>query len=358
MIDKIYRYRPLSELLFKELKYCELYFSSYLELNDPLDLSAKINFRPQNAKQLEYLIYFLIKNSIIASLRTDSTNKSNYIQEMVKLSDNYKLKREICNYLYRDIVAHDSSFVPYEIIENSLKTICRKFQIEFNLRDIKYELQRITQVFFESSYVSCFSETCTDFLMWSHYASKHSGICIGFSLNQKQQFPYFFSGPRKSDNDKYSKKFSEWEFKGCLYWDDINKVEYREELPAINFYDFAPIFENENDCDLMELSKSRWHGYAYKLKKIFAVKTLPWKYEKEWRAIEISFGELKQPEERIRQYPIEAVSEIYFGIRTPSKVKKRIYKLLNSMKEDIKYYECVLSNSKDLNIKKWIYEGE
>ncbi len=47
-INKVYKDRPLSELLFKELKYNELYFASYLELNDPLDLSAKINFKPAN----------------------------------------------------------------------------------------------------------------------------------------------------------------------------------------------------------------------------------------------------------------------------------------------------------------------
>lgn len=354
-INKIYKYRPLSEFIFKELKYCELYFASYLELNDPLDLSTRINFRPKNANQLEYLIYFLIKNSIIFSLKANSKNGSDHIQEMIKLSKNNKLKSKMCNRLYSYLVEQDNNFISYDIIENGLNKICEEFQIEFNLMNFKDEFQRITKVFFESSYATCFSETCTDFLMWSHYASKHTGICIGFSLNHEQRFPYFLAGNRKPDAEKYSKKFSEWNLTGGLYWDEIIKVKYQEELPSINFYDFSPVFENENDCDLMALSKSRWHGYAHELKKIYSIKTLPWKYEKEWRAIEISFGELKQPEERIRHYPVEAVTEIYFGIRTPSKVKDRIYKILNSKKEGIEYFDCHLSNTRDLETKEWAY---
>ncbi|NAS12247.1 DUF2971 domain-containing protein [Poritiphilus flavus] len=31
--------------------------------------------------------------------------------------------------------------------------------------------------------ISCFSEVSDEILMWSHYAEKHSGICIGFKFN-------------------------------------------------------------------------------------------------------------------------------------------------------------------------------
>ena len=48
--NKLYKYRPLSEFLFKELRYSELYFASYVELNDPLDLSVRINFKPVDKK--------------------------------------------------------------------------------------------------------------------------------------------------------------------------------------------------------------------------------------------------------------------------------------------------------------------
>ena len=61
---KLYKYRPLTEFLFKELYYQELYFSTYAELNDPLDLSARIEFTPEKEKQVSYLVWFIIKTTL------------------------------------------------------------------------------------------------------------------------------------------------------------------------------------------------------------------------------------------------------------------------------------------------------
>ncbi len=61
---KLYKYRPLTDFLFKELFYQEIYFSCYSELNDPLDLSARIEFSPKNEKQVSYLVWFIIKTTL------------------------------------------------------------------------------------------------------------------------------------------------------------------------------------------------------------------------------------------------------------------------------------------------------
>ena len=125
------------------------------------------------------------------SSNMNSESGKDYIRKMIKLRKNDKLKKEICNRLYGYLLKHDYDFISSDIIEENIKKISKEFQIEFNLTNFKNELQRITKVFFESSYVNCFSATCTDFLMWSHYASKHTGICVEFSLKNAGQFPYF-----------------------------------------------------------------------------------------------------------------------------------------------------------------------
>jgi len=63
-MKKIYKYRPLSYFLFKELFYQELYFASYNELNDPLDLFLRIDFSTNDIEAIEYLIYFMVKTQI------------------------------------------------------------------------------------------------------------------------------------------------------------------------------------------------------------------------------------------------------------------------------------------------------
>ena len=41
--------------------------------------------------------------------------------------------------------------------------------------------------------LSCFSESDDEILMWSHYADKHSGICIGFNFPHKYDEKFILS---------------------------------------------------------------------------------------------------------------------------------------------------------------------
>lgn len=81
--------------------------------------------------------------------------------------------------------------------------------------------------------VSCFSGVKDSTLMWTHYASQHTGVCIGFDTGQ-----HIFQ--------------TAW------------KVNYQQELPTI--------YRPTDDPDLM-------------LQKSLLTKSLHWKYECEWRII-------------------------------------------------------------------------
>lgn len=354
-MNKLYRYRPLTDFIFKELYYGELYFASYNELNDPLDLSVRMDFRPINERQIKGLIHYLVRTSMALSLKDLNDFNKKYIHGLQEFINNEETTKKFCNRLYNDLISSglNEEIISYDVVEKYVIGISEEFKIEFRLAEIKNELLRLTKVFFESSYITCFSETCTDFLMWSHYASKHSGICLEFSLEYERQFPYVLIGKRKPDKEKYIERYSEWEVKESLFWDSIKKIDYGKTLPSINFYDFLPVFENEGDCDLMGLSKSRWHEFAYDLERVFSVKTMRWEYEKEWRAIEINFDKSKNPEERIRHYPIEALTGVYFGFRTPKPVKERIFNILHAKNEEIEYLEGHLPDHGDLEFKKW-----
>lgn len=108
----------------------------------------------------------------------------------------------------------------------------------------------------------------------------------------------------------------------------------------------------------MGLSKSKWHGFRFELESVFSIKTTQWNYEKEWRAIHINFEKLHSPEERIRHYPIECLSGIYFGIRTPEEVKKRIYRIMDDKNVGVNYYDTYLTDGRDLEFKEWEYYEE
>lgn len=363
-MNKLYKYRPLSEFLFKELYYQELYFASYSELNDPLDLSARIEFSPTDSKAVYYLVNFIFRTQF--SYRETEEDSTNIRKLLEFIRDNQAvniLKNEI--YKQAHLKVQKDGFIwtsdVVKIIEDSIKIT--QTDILFNSERFVVEIQRLTQKFLKTSYVTCFSETNDDFLMWSHYSSKHFGICLEFSLENDSMFPYeqtrkHYSRNRKQDIEEYTSRMSEWDTKSFIFWDNIRKVKYQEEQPFINFYNFSAVFENEYDIDLIGLSKSWTHKYAHELEIVFSTKTKHWKYENEWRAITINFDKLKEPEERIRHYPIEALTSVYFGVNTPDNIRNRIFKILNNKTDKIKFFESKLNGTNDIEFENWEYYDE
>lgn len=85
--------------------------------------------------------------------------------------------------------------------------------------------------------ITCFTETYTNLLMWSHYASSHTGFCIGYS---------------KSEIKSVCNKF--------------NKINYCNEMPIT-------IVDGEN------------FKVYNRFNKIIYSNCVDWSYENEWRAV-------------------------------------------------------------------------
>jgi len=354
-LNTLYKYRPLSEFLFKELYYQELYFASYFELNDPLDLSARIEFSCEKMEQVKYLIYFLFKTTLSFDAISEEQKQNN--SKLLEFNDNKSKVADFEKIVFENInqLKEKREKIWTTDIVSIIGSASQQHNLgfQFDLDNFNAELKRITAKFLENSYATCFSESNDNFLMWSHYSSKHSGVCLEFSLEKPGLFPYIGKPRRELDYDKYVEKASKWELKTYHYWDSIKKVNYDSEQPYINFFEFSPVFENEYDCDLIGLSKSWTHYFANQLELVFSTKTVPWEYEKEWRAIHINFGNPQEPEDRIRYYPLESLRAIYFGMRTPENVKKRIFHIFDKQQKDLKYFECKPSNGKDLEFTEW-----
>lgn len=351
----IFKYRPLSEFLFKELYYQELYFASYSELNDPFDLSARIEFSYSKPEQVGYLFYFLFRTTFVWEF--EKTDKIENFKKLINFKRDHLKVKEFNNEIKKRI--DDLSLKNQKIWQDDIlrivNAVCQKLKLNFvfDLDRFNSELKRLTYKFLENSYVTCFSETNKNFQMWSHYASKHSGICLEFELTQSNFFPYIMQGERDWDLKKYQEGYSDWDIKAYTYSDLINKVSYVAEQPHINFFEFSSVFENENDCDLIRLSKSWTHFYADKLCSVFSTKTAQWSYEQEWRAIHINFAEPLEPEDRIRHYPVESLKSIFFGMRTPDIVKKRICSIFRSLKNKVEFFECIPTNGNGIEFTGW-----
>jgi len=118
----------------------------------------------------------------------------------------------------------------------------------------------------------CFSENWTDPLLWSHYASKHEGICLGFDLwrgDEVQKVAYEKKRPRLevgTDQDAQSigsgvqnpllrTKFSGWEYEQELRrFVDLSKTKKEKGLYFLPFDKDLRLREvilgERNECSL------------------------------------------------------------------------------------------------------------
>lgn len=114
------------------------------------------------------------------------------------------------------------------------------------------------------------SETPTNILMWSHYADRHRGICIGYRMCYKDMSDAYVRRVKYSDNDD------------------------REVLDPVELTDPDRAIE-----------------------KLLTFKSHLWKYEKEWRLI---LKDKLSDSEKGRERPLVGeVAEIIFGLRTPAR---------------------------------------
>jgi len=143
--------------------------------------------------------------------------------------------------------------------------------------------------------ITCFQEECDTVLSWSHYADSHKGICIEFDTTK--------------DSDLAS----------------IQKVEYKDRPPdGTSLIQSLVDQKVEENVDLI-LSL---------LDAIIITKAAFWQYEKEWRLAKT----IESDEDRRLELNAEAVTAIYFGLKTPIEHKEQ---LVAETKGKLKYYDAV-----------------
>ncbi|HMO16377.1 MAG TPA: DUF2971 domain-containing protein [Pirellulaceae bacterium] len=358
---KLYRYRPITNFLFKELLYQEIYLASFSELNDPLDMTTHVNFHTAEIADARNLARFvcgrILRDQIRLALKEDKlgVDRRNRDSVVEVLNDAARLD-ELAAEILRHMTDCDSQgTIDVDGLFGVLSTInsCRSSEFPFlgQLSTVRDDIDATIAVFLNNSYVACFAEKADNFLMWSHYADRHQGICLEFETPRQSdtecQFPVEMCGRPKEDNDKTPHRLNVelWRFDQTA-----RRVNYVRTIEPLRFYDFLPVFANEGDIDLHELSKSRWHPFADLLRSTFLQKQKRWKSEKEWRIIEVNFKKGNLPEDRIYRYNINALTGIVFGYRTAAQVRRRTCRIVRAKSNDVIFYQAKMNNDATLSI--------
>jgi hypothetical protein len=146
----------------------------------------------------------------------------------------------------------------------------------FELLAIQLSDKEVRQAFLktrkdiDSKYgVICFSKSWSSPVLWSHYAEKHRGVCLGFDISDGSVINVEYNGKRLIENIRYdfskgrlnekfmirllATKYKDWE-----YEDEVRvfaKLEYQDNRTGLYFKEFG------EDIALREvILGARWEG--------------------------------------------------------------------------------------------------
>jgi hypothetical protein len=122
--------------------------------------------------------------------------------------------------------------------------------LNFHKRETRQLVTRFKDLYNSNTGLLCFSKNWTNPLLWSHYADRHKGICLGFDLSRGdvQEVSYVEKRLRMQDEDPHSipqdlkdfllrTKFKGWEYEQELrMFVDLSKAEQEQEKGKVLYF--------------------------------------------------------------------------------------------------------------------------
>lgn len=273
--SKLYRYRSCTKYGIKGFKDDIVAAVSPNDFNDPYDC--------------------LIGQSLNFEDRTDIPS----FPEILEYYKKYKKLPEIFNYYMND-----------KLNKHFMKALDGLIAGEWtydedesgNTSILDEQIDKCSRFLMDVSRVACFSEQINSILMWSHYASNHTGFALGYDFTDEYNthalnslFPVIYSNKR---------------------------YDASEALRYLVAYSAGMKHNKLND--------------AFFHIAVVLYKSLEWKYEKEWRIVTYN---CKDKLDMINLRP----NSIYYGCRIDLKNYEKLHKI--AVKKGLKEYKVAIDNN-------------
>lgn len=283
--DSLFRYRSFNKYSKENLMKEQERLSYPSEFNDPFDSGMKINY------ELVSRELFLHRNmeNMISELKKSGVTVSK--QEYKKIRDSEDPFYEFAKH----VAQFDKNLQGKE--EEFAKAISK-----ITLEQIK-EMFSSYKVSFQNGYlVMCVSEAKDEVLMWSHYASDHSGFCIEYNFQEL--------GPYNPQSRL------------------LCPAIYTDELFDASHYIMQPFLREDH-------SFNNLFGIYPSISKF-----PKWAYEKEWRIV-FPLGPNASDDQRFIKVP--KPKALYVGAKAKSENIEKLKEL--AIKKSIPLYQMVPSDN-------------
>lgn len=300
-----YRYRPSTEISFKEFLYNEIFFSSTAEANDPFDSNTFFEF-PNDPSQWKKILELVFKDFQGLNNFIDLNRLSNEISQRCPFSFKFILSNDFKKF-FADILTNMQITINQNLFDNLITVLVNFFKL--------YSAPQ--------SYFVSFSKSKKESLMWSHYASKHEGFCLIFkAIDGKLNQSYEMKKTSVSRNPKDSVFPISWAIPEKLQFHDVHYVPQTKPLNAFLCLPECIINKEPSKDEINQYNKDKFDQYLQK--------HVSWSYENESRII------MTQPipwlcghieftiQERLLYYEPTQLVGIIFGSRMTDTNKQRL----------------------------------
>jgi hypothetical protein len=265
----LYKYRAFSPLSVQSLVADEVYFADPSSFNDPLDTKPSVEADLAN-DELQEVLRKLVERRESSAMRA-AAKSIGYRgpNTTTRIEDRSKQRAKS---VLGDLKYHATNPERSGTEEEALRWLLAR-EIEDEL------LKRYAKGIF------CLGTRASCPLMWSHYGDQHRGLCIGYTVPDRERANLF-------------------------------KVQYGGSR-LVRTSDVAAMLDGNSDA-------AKAVDSAVLLKK-----AADWKYEREWRLLGAR-GSQRSPLE---------LSSVTFGMRCSSTVKHAVVKALDERDRVVKFYE-------------------
>lgn len=216
----------------------------------------------------------------------------------------------------------------------------------------KLFIERLQDLMYPKCYISCFSSSYKNPIMWGHYSEGHRGACLIFKNRKNLALKVV---------DEYNDGISD--LKNDSF--HLFKINYKTKPPVINFFTelgqitrktkincWKTFNEEKSSFNIFDgMNTTDWRNRHWKLLYDTIVsKDKCWKYENEYRLILFSFDNnaYRITENRKAKFDPLDLAGIILGAKMKTSDKLQVRKIINEKynnnKENVKIYEAYLEN--------------
>jgi len=354
--------------------------NSFFENQDLLTLIEKISERTTSVRRDElsfYLtavhplaletIYSEYENSKLVPTRNQNNSlnkkvsiflKEDFIDNIEKALNENSREEKIIDALF---AAQRHSQTQIDIIQRH-NGIIDTNQSNKNLIVVEFPEEYISQlekIVYPEWYTACFMSECKNSSVWGHYGNNHTGACLIFEADQKDEDHYLsFRGVNGWTSSGPSHGDISLKLHPINYTQGFGKIDFFRSLgrltaSTLNSMWYGLDGKRSKCADQIAKSEEEWRkNYWNNFYRDITIKSDDWNYEKEYRLIlSSSLDSYSDPALRLLTYKFNTLSGIIFGIKTSKNDKLKIIKIIKEkcekeQRKDFKFYQAYYSSEK------------